>query len=136
MQSDACIITHAPASSSSFVNRNEQTARYRYRCLPNTATKFTPTTTTLLRRTFNGPLSGTTRVSRHQKGKTNLHFTEARDSEWQWQQLMGHMQVCTLVQTDNHASTPSLSFYRFDACTEGMLITITRIKLSSVTSSL
>ena len=59
--------------------------------------------------TFNSPLSGTTRVSRYQKGKTNLDFTEARDSEWQWQQL-GHMQVCTLLQTDNHASTPPLSF--------------------------
>jgi len=23
-------------------------------------------------------------VSRYQKGKTNLDFTEARDSEWQW----------------------------------------------------
>ena len=41
---------------------------------------------------FNGPLSGTTRVSWHQKGKTNLDFTETRDSEWQWHQL-GHMQV-------------------------------------------
>ena len=29
--------------------------------------------------TFNGPLSGTTQVSRYQKGKTNLDFTEARD---------------------------------------------------------
>jgi len=50
-------------------------------------------------------------VSQYQKGKTNLDFTEARDSEWQWNQL-GHMQVCTLLQTDNHASTstPSLSF--------------------------
>jgi len=48
---------------------------------------------------FNGPLSGTIQVSRYQKGKTNLGFTEARDSEWQWNQL-GHMQVCT----------PSLSF--------------------------
>ena len=37
--------------------------------------------------TFNGPLSGTTRVSRYQKGKTNLDFTKARDSEWQWHQL-------------------------------------------------
>ena len=37
--------------------------------------------------TFNGPFSGTTRVSRYQKGKTNLDFTEARDSEWQWHQL-------------------------------------------------
>jgi len=26
----------------------------------------------------------TTRVSQYQKGKTNLDFTEARDSEWQW----------------------------------------------------
>ena len=58
---------------------------------------------------FNGPLSGTTRVSRYQKGKTNLDFTEARDTEWQWHQL-GHMQVCTALQTDNHASTPPLSF--------------------------
>jgi len=49
-------------------------------------------------------------VSRYQKGKTNLDFTEARDSEWQWHQL-GHMQVCTLLQTDNHASTPLLSFF-------------------------
>jgi len=63
---------------------------------------------------FNGPFSGTTRVSRYQKGKTYLDFTEARDSEWQWHQL-GHMQVCTSLQTDNHASTPPLSFYRPDA---------------------
>jgi len=48
-------------------------------------------------------------VSRYQKGKTNLDFTEARDSEWQWHQL-GHMQVCTSFQTDNHASNPPLSF--------------------------
>jgi len=41
-------------------------------------------------------------VGRYQKGKTNLDFTEARHSEWQWHQL-GHMQVCTLLQTDNHA---------------------------------
>ena len=58
---------------------------------------------------FNGPLSETTRVSRYQKGKANLDFTEARDSEWPWHQL-GHMQVCTSLQPDNHASTPSLSF--------------------------
>jgi len=64
--------------------------------------------------TFNGPLSGTTHVSRYQKGKTNLDFTEARDSEWQWHQL-GHMQDCTLLQIDNHASSPPLSFYRLDA---------------------
>jgi len=34
-------------------------------------------------RPFNGPLSRTTQVSRYQKGKTNVDFTEARDSEWQ-----------------------------------------------------
>ena len=44
-----------------------------------------------------------------QKGKTNLDSTEARDSEWQWHHL-GHMQVCTSLQTDNHARTPPLSF--------------------------
>jgi len=59
---------------------------------------------------FNGPLSGTTQVSRYQKGKINLDFTEERDSEWQWNQL-DHMPVCTSLQTDNHASTPSLSFF-------------------------
>ena len=32
---------------------------------------------------FNGPFSRSTRVSRYQKGKTNLDFNEARDSEWQ-----------------------------------------------------
>jgi len=48
-------------------------------------------------------------VSRYQKGKTNLDLTKARDSEWQWHQL-DHMQVCTSLQTDNHASTPPLSF--------------------------
>jgi len=58
---------------------------------------------------FNGPLSETTRVSQYQKRKTNLDFTEARDSQWQRHQL-GHMQVCTSLQTDNHASTPPLSF--------------------------
>jgi len=59
---------------------------------------------------FNSPLSATTRVSQYQTSKTNLDFTEARDSEWQWHQL-GHMQVCTLLQADNHASTPPLSFF-------------------------
>jgi len=58
---------------------------------------------------FNDPLSGTTQVSRYQKGKTYLDFTEARDSEWQWHQL-GLVQVCTSLQTDNHASIPPLSF--------------------------
>jgi len=46
-------------------------------------------------------------VSWYQKGNTNLDFIEARDSEWQRQQL-GHMQVCISLQTD--VSTPPLSF--------------------------
>ena len=58
---------------------------------------------------FNGLFSRTTWVRRYQKGKTNLDFTGARDSEWQWHQL-GHMHVCTSLQTDNHASTPPLCF--------------------------
>ena len=58
---------------------------------------------------FNGLFSKTTWVSRYQKGKTNLDFTGARDSELQWHQL-GHMQACTSPQTDNHASTPPLCF--------------------------
>ena len=53
-------------------------------------------------------------MSRYQKGKSNLDFNAARDSEWQWHQL-GHMQVCISRQTDNHASTPPLSFYRPDS---------------------
>ena len=62
---------------------------------------------------FNGHSSGSTKVS--QKGKTNLDYTEATDSEWQWHQV-GHMQVCTSLQTDNHAPAPHRSvFYRPDA---------------------
>ena len=38
-----------------------------------------------------------------------MDFTEANNGEWQWHQL-GHMQVCTSLQTDNHTSTPPLSF--------------------------
>ena len=41
--------------------------------------------------------------------RTNVDFTEARDSEWQWHQLV-YLQICTSPQTDNHASTLPLSF--------------------------
>ena len=53
-------------------------------------------------------------MSRYQKGKTNLDLTEARNSEMQWHQLgLGRMQVCTLLQTDNHTSTsPFVNMYR------------------------
>ena len=52
---------------------------------------------------FNSSLSGTTWVSRYQKGKTNLDFTEARDSSISWA-------ICKSLQRDNHTSTPPLSF--------------------------
>jgi len=55
---------------------------------------------------FNGPSSRTTWVSGYQIGKTNLDFTEAKDSEWH---QLGHMQICTSLQTNNHASIPPLS---------------------------
>jgi len=76
-------------------------------------------------------------VSQYQKGKTAVDFTEARESEWQWHQL-GRMQVCTSLQTDNHASTPTLSFFtgrmpflppnQHRQCTEG----ITRARFKCV----
>ena len=49
-------------------------------------------------------------MSRYQKGKTNLDFTEARDSEWQWHQLV-RVQVCISLQTDNHTSTAPLKCF-------------------------
>jgi len=63
--------------------------------------------------TFKGPFSGTTLVS--QKGKSNVDFTDARDSEGQWHQL-GYMQACTSLQTDNHASIPPLSILLQAGC--------------------
>ena len=92
-ESDICCI-HIPQTPACIVIRLQR--------MQETATQHT--------HPFNDPLFGTTRVSQHQKGKTNLDFTEARDSEWQWHQL-DHMQVCTSLQTDNHASTPPLSVF-------------------------
>jgi len=63
---------------------------------------------------FNGPLSGTTRVSRYQKGKTNLDFTGARDSVWQWYQLG----MCKSAARSRQITTPAPHhsvFYRPDA---------------------
>jgi len=48
---------------------------------------------------FNGTFSGTTRVSRYQKGQTNLDFTKARDSEWQWHQLGRKNYSATVILT-------------------------------------
>ena len=63
---------------------------------------------------FNGPLPGTTQVSQYQKGKTNLGFTEARDSEWQWNPLS----ICKSAPRSRQITMPAphrSAFYRPDA---------------------
>jgi len=52
---------------------------------------------------LNGPLSATTQVSRYQKGKTNLDFTGARDSGWQWHQLG----ICKSAPCSRQITTPA-----------------------------
>ena len=59
---------------------------------------------------FNGPLYGTTRVSRYQKGKSHLDFTEQETVSGSGISCMGHMQVCTSLEADNLACFPPLSF--------------------------
>ena len=55
------------------------------------------------------------KLSWHQKGKPIWILLEQEMMGWQWHQL-DHMQIiCTSLQTDNHASTSPLSFYRPDA---------------------
>jgi len=70
----------------------------------------TETTSAYRQTPFNGLFSRTTCVIRQQKGKTILHYNEARDGGWQRHQL-DHMQIiCISFHTDNHASTSSLNF--------------------------
>ena len=60
---------------------------------------------------FNGPFSRTTQVSRYQKGKTNLDFTEASDSDISWA-------ICKSAPCSRQKTTPALHhtvFYRPDA---------------------
>ena len=61
---------------------------------------------------FNGPLSRTTQVSRYRNGKTNLDFTEARDSGIRWA-------ICKSAPCSRQITTPAPHhsvFYRPDAC--------------------
>jgi len=92
------------------------------RCTPNNmgccaakyhiTTSTTTTTTTLFKKR---PFSRTTWVSRHQKGKPFWILLKQEMTGWQWHQL-DHMEIiCTSHQTDKHASTSPLSFYRPDA---------------------
>ena len=66
------------------------------------------------RHTHTHPLSGTIHVSRYQKGKTNLDFTGARDSEWQWH-LLGHMQIAPRSRQITTPEPHHSVFYRPDA---------------------
>jgi len=45
-------------------------------------------------------------MSSFQEGKTNLDFTEARDSEWQWHPL-GHMQDYTAAPRSRQITMPA-----------------------------
>jgi len=59
-------------------------------------------------------MSGITRVTQYQKGKTNLDFIEARDREWQWHQLG----TCKSAPRSRQITMPTLHhsvFYRPDA---------------------
>jgi len=50
--------------------------------------------------------------------QTILDFTGARDDGVAMASAGPHAIICTLLQTDNHASTSALSFYRPDALPE------------------
>jgi len=67
-------------------------------------------------------------VSRYEKGKTNLDFTEARDSKWQRHQL-SHMQVCTSPAPHHSVFTGQMPFLppnQQRQSTEGKSVTHTR----------
>jgi len=56
-----------------------------------------------------------TNANRNHKGKPFWILIKQEMMGWQWHQL-NHMQIiCTSLQTNNHASTLPLSFYRPDA---------------------
>ena len=60
-------------------------------------------------------LFGYYQVSRYQKGKTDVDFTEARDSEWQWHQL--DWDICKSATRSRQITMPAPNhyFYRPDA---------------------
>jgi len=71
-------------------------------------------TTTILLHPFDGLFSRTTQVSRHQRGRTILDFTEATDNGVAIASAGPYANYLHLAQTGNHASTSPLSFYRVD----------------------
>jgi len=50
-------------------------------------------------------------VSQYQKGKTNLDFTEARDSEWQWHQLGHNTSLHLAPDRQPHQHPTTLMFF-------------------------
>jgi len=48
-------------------------------------------------------------VGQYQKGKTNLDFTEARDSEWQWQ--WHQLGICKSAPRSRQITTPATQFF-------------------------
>ena len=86
---------------------------------------------------FNNLFSRITWVSQHQKGKPFWILLEQEMMGCQWHQL-DHMQIiCTSLQTDNHASTSPLSFYRASYAKRGTSCRRVSVRLSvcpSVTS--
>jgi len=54
-------------------------------------------------------------VSRYQKGKTNLDFSEAKDSEWQWHQLISWA-ICKSASCSRLTTTPAPHHSVFTGC--------------------
>jgi len=67
-------------------------------------TSYTHTHTHTHTRPFNGPLSGTTRVSRYQKRKTSLDFTE---SKRQWVACGISWAICKSAPRSRQITTPA-----------------------------
>jgi len=63
---------------------------------------------------FNSFSCRTAWVSWHQKGKPFRTLLEQEMVGWQWHQLDHMLIICTSLQTDNHATTSPLRFYRHD----------------------
>jgi len=56
-------------------------------------------------------IARTTLVSWHQNAETNLDFMRQEMMGWQWHQLGCKQIICPTLQTNNRASTSSLTFY-------------------------
>ena len=73
----------------------------------------------LLLHPFNGLFSRTTWISQHQKVNHSLVLEsklfwilmKQEVMGWQWHRLNHMKNICTMLQTNNHASTSQLSFY-------------------------